>query len=211
MASHSPPGMRFDTSVPERCTATNLELSLRGADACPPGSRLGGGTAEGSVMGSRGTLAIDVFNNAGEQIFVVATPGLASIARGKIHPGGAVEFAAPTCYPSVEPPGCPADNALQTGSDIVVPPYTREVDGRTRSYLTTPPSCPASGAWETPIEFFWADGAHDTVVTRQPCRAPSLGLPPAHRCVSRRRFTIRIRAPLASPSTAPARSGSARR
>ena len=37
------------------------------------------------------------------------------------------------------------------------------------SYLTTPPTCPASGHWETPISYWWADGTKDTVVTEQPC------------------------------------------
>jgi hypothetical protein len=162
-------GQRFDTSVPERCTASDLELALRGAAACPPGSRLGGGTTDGKFMGQTTTLPIDVFNNTDEQIFVISSPFVTTVARGTLHPDGSVEFASPTCFPSVNPPGCPVDNALQLGSDVTVPPYTR--DGR--SYMTTPPECPAAGHWETPITFWWADGAVDTVVTRQTCSAPA--------------------------------------
>ena len=169
MVSYSPPGMRFDTSVPERCTASDLELALRGMAACPPGSRIGGGTADGKFMGSASTLEIDFVNNAGEQIIVARSPLFASVSRGKIHPDGSVEFATPTCFPALQPPGCPVDNALQLGSDITVPPLTRTVDGESRSYLTTPPSCPTTGHWETPIRFWWADGSVDTVVTQQPC------------------------------------------
>ncbi len=36
-------GPRRDTSVPERCTASDLELAVSGAAACPDGSRLGRG------------------------------------------------------------------------------------------------------------------------------------------------------------------------
>ena len=169
MVSYNPPGLRFDTSVPDRCTASDLELALRGMAACPPGSRIGGGTAEGKFMGSASTLEIDLVNNTGEQIIIARSPLSASVSRGKIHPDGSVEFATPTCYPALQPPGCPADNALQLGSDISAEPITRTEDGATRSYLTTPPDCPSTGYWETPIRFWWADGSVDTVVTRQAC------------------------------------------
>ena len=200
MASYSPAGLRFDTSVPERCTASDLELTLRGPAACPPGSRLGGGTVEGKFMGSTNTLVVDVFNNTGEQILVVGSPGFATVARGKIHSDGSVEFASPTCYPALSPPGCPTDNALQLGSDISLPPITRSSNGVVRSYLTTPPTCPGSGHWETPIRFWWADGSVDTVVTRQPCTRPPasnrrVGASPGFRVASFRRTnrTISLR------------------
>jgi hypothetical protein len=138
-------------------------------DACPPGSVLGSGTADGKFMGSVSTLEVDFVNNTNEQIIIVRSPPYSSVARGRINPDGSVEFASPTCYPAVQPPGCPVDNVLQLGSDITVPPFTRTSDGVTRSYLTTPPDCPKRGYWETPITFWWADGAVDTVVTQQPC------------------------------------------
>jgi hypothetical protein len=165
MVSYSPSGLRFDTSVPERCTATDLELALRGPDACPPGSRIGAGTADGRWMGFDSELQIDVFNNTGEQVLLARSPGAATVSRGTIHPDGSIEFASPTCFPALNPPGCPVDNALQLGSDVTFPPLTNERG----SYLTTPPDCPEAGYWETPIRFWWADGGDDTVVTRQPC------------------------------------------
>ena len=173
MVSYSPPGLRFDTSVPDRCTASDLELATQGAGACPPGSRLGGGTADGDFMGFRSTLNVDFLNNTDEQIMIVHSPGFASVARGKINPDGSIEFASPTCFPALNPPGCPVDDALQLGSDITVPAFTRSVDGVVRTYLTTPPDCPTSGHWDMPIRFWWADGSVDTVVTQQPCTAPA--------------------------------------
>jgi hypothetical protein len=161
-----PPGFRFDTSVPGSCTASDVELAVRGADACPPDSRVGGGTGWVSFMGGvPQPSTVDQFNNTNEQIMVGRSPGLATIVRGQIHPDGSIEFASPTCYPSVPPAGCPVDNALQVRSEIVTPPYTRNG----RSYLTTPPECPASGSWETPIRFWWADGTVETIPTRQDC------------------------------------------
>jgi hypothetical protein len=168
MVSYAPPGQRFDTSVPARCTASDLELALRGAAACPPASRLGGGTADGKFMGSTTRLVIDLFNNAGEQVMVARSPLVATITRGTIHPDGSTEFAAPTCYPAISPAGCPVDDVLQLGSDIAMEPYVRGG----ASYLTTPPTCPAQGFWDTPVRFWWADGAVETIVTHQPCAQP---------------------------------------
>lgn len=167
MVSDNPAGMRFDTSVPELCQAGDLELAVRGPEACPAASRIGFGTADGQFLGfPPTTLDVDVFNNAGQQILVARSPGVATVARGTIHPDGAVEFASPTCYPALNPPGCPVDNTVQLGSDITFPPLVR--DGR--SYLTTPPTCPKSRTWPTPITFWWADGTVDTVVIEHPCR-----------------------------------------
>lgn len=176
MVSYNPPGLRYDTSVPERCAASDLELAALGPAACPAGSRLGGGTTTTAFVGRfPSTVDVDLFNNANEQIILAHSPFLATVARGQIHPDGSVEFASPTCYPSLEPPGCPADTVLQLHSAITVAPYTRTEGGVVRSYLTTPPGCPRTGYWQTPMTFWWADGSVDTVVTRQPCRRARAG------------------------------------
>ena len=177
MTFYPPPGTRYDTSVPERCTASDLELQARGTAACPAGSHIGSGTVESKFMGmdgSEATLRVDVFNNTGEMIMLVSSPGLTSVARGKFQPDGSIEYRSPTCFPATA--GCPVDNALQLGSNVSMPPYVRTVDGVTKSYLTTPPTCPKSGYWESPIGFWWADGTSEIVVTSQACtRKPYAG------------------------------------
>lgn len=171
MTFYDPTGSHFDTSVPERCTASDYELATAGAAACPEGSRLGGGTTDVLFMGTfPNTVEIDVFNNAGEQIMVARSPLLATVTRGRIRPDGRVEYASPTCYPSYA--GCPVDNVLQLRSKITVPPYVRSVDGRRRSYRTTPPKCPKSRRWEPIIRLWWADGTEDAVTIRQRCKPP---------------------------------------
>jgi hypothetical protein len=171
MISYNPPGLRFDTSVPERCSASDIELAAFGAAACPAGSRLGGGTTSTSFLGGPpSTTEVDFFNNTNEQIILARSPVLATVARGQIHPDGSVEFASPTCFPSLQPLGCPVDTVLQLSSSITVPPYTRPSDGIVRSWLTTPPKCPRAGHWQTRFTLWWADGSVDTVVTRQPCK-----------------------------------------
>jgi len=168
MTFYPPAGTRYDTTVPKRCRASDEELELGGPAACPEGSRLGGGTATGKFMGSVNTLPVDVFNNTGEVIMVISSPGVFTVSRGKLGADGTTEFSSPTCYPSVSVAGCPVDNALQLGSTVTMPAYVR--DGR--SYLTAPPECPASGYWDSTVRFWWADGTEDTVPMQQACAAP---------------------------------------
>ena len=169
MVFYLPAGLRYDTSVPKRCSASDLELATFGAAACPAGSRLGGGTSTTSFLGFPSTSSVDFLNNTNEQIILARSPGLSTVARGRISPDGSVEWASPTCFPSVQPAGCPVDDVLQLESSISVAPYTRSSHGVVQSYLTTPPTCPAVGHWETPVRLWFADGSVDTVTTEQPC------------------------------------------
>jgi hypothetical protein len=173
MISYNPDGRRFDTSVPERCTASDIELAARGAEACPAGSRLGSGRTETAFMGGAPmTVDLDMFNNTDEQVIVARSPFVATVARGRIHPDGSVEFASPTCWPTVGPIGCPVDSVLQIASEMNAPAYTRTDGGVTRSWMTTPAKCPKSGRWHTPIRWWWADGSVDTAVIAHPCKRP---------------------------------------
>lgn len=171
MTFYNEEGRRWNTSVPERCTASDLELAASGAAACPDDSRIGGGTADILFMGSfPNTVEIDVFNNTREQIMLARSSGLTTVTRGLIRPDSSIEFASPTCFPSHA--GCPVDNVLQVGSDVRFPPYTRRSGGKARSYMTTPAKCPKSRRWRSTVRLWWADGSDDRVVIRQPCTRP---------------------------------------
>jgi hypothetical protein len=173
MISANESGLRYDTSVPDRCTASDVELALRGSAACPAGSRLGGGRTETAFMGGASQeTQLELFNNAGEQIILAQSPLVTTVARGRIHPDGSVEFASPTCWPTVGPAPCPVDTVLQIASTMDVPAYTRTgADGATRSWLTTPATCPESGVWRNSIRFWWADGTEDAITIESPCSA----------------------------------------
>ena len=166
MTFYPPPGLRRDTSVPDRCTASDIQLQLQGSSACPAGSLLGSGTARGKFMGQESTLDVDQFNAENEVVMFIHSPMIATVGRGKIAPDGSVAFESPTCYPALVT--CPADTTLQLGSSMPMKPYLRGG----RSYLTTPPKCPKRGYWESPVRFWWADGSGETVVTKQPCTRP---------------------------------------
>jgi hypothetical protein len=176
MIFYPPPGLRYDTSVPARCTAPDVVLQVQGPAACPAASRLGGGTTEGvfyepvasAFVIDRYKHTLDVMNNANEQIILVKAEGYA-VARGRIRPDGSQEFRNQTCFPK-PPTGCTSDYVLQTMSAARLARYTRAVNGRVRSYATTPPKCPASGYWRTTVKLWWKGGAVDSVVTKQPCR-----------------------------------------
>lgn len=165
MTFYTAHGQRYDTAAAPRCTASDTELAVRGAAACPAGSRLGGGTVVGRFMGQTSTLKADFFNAPDEQIILARSPVFASVSRGRIAADQSVTYAAPTCYPYLVRAPCPVDNALQVGSDMKVKPFTKA--GRT--YQRTPPTCPRSGHWTTPIRFWWKDGTTDLVSTKQPC------------------------------------------
>jgi hypothetical protein len=166
MIFYEPAGMRRDTSVPAQCTASDVELALRGPDACPAGSQIGQGESTTKLMGEATTVQLQMFNNADQQIILARSPLVTSIARGRIHPDGSIEFASPTCYPSVPGVTCPVDTVLQIQTHMETPAYR---DAAGRSYLTTPPKCPKAGHWRTTIRFWWKDGTEDTVVSTQPC------------------------------------------
>jgi hypothetical protein len=180
-----PPGFHYDTSVPDRCTASDLQLSVQGPDACPAGSRIGTGTAEGifyepfrhDFVVDNFQHTTDVLNGDGEQIILVKSEGY-TVVRGQIHPDGSIEFNPTTCFPAPPTGQCPDDYILQLKSTSVIPAYTKAG----RSYATTPPTCPADGFWSSTVRFWWADGAVDSVVSRQPCAQAS-----ATRVAKRRR------------------------
>src|SRR3954452_1807630 len=79
MVFYPPRGWRYDTSVPVRCTASDVELELQGPTACPKGSRLGGGTTEGIFYEPVANAFVfttyknpfDIFNNTNEQVMVI--------------------------------------------------------------------------------------------------------------------------------------------
>jgi hypothetical protein len=175
---YPPRGFRYDTSVPERCGATDVELELRGAAACSAGSRLGGGRAEGLFYEPIGhdflvdhyKHSMDVLNNANEQIVLINSEG-STVVRGRVRPDSSIEFEPPTCFPHVEGVKCVDDYILQLKSATTLPAYKRTSGGRVRSYARTPPKCPARRYWQTTVKVWWGDGAIDSVVTKQPCKS----------------------------------------
>jgi hypothetical protein len=177
MTFYPPRGFRYDTSVPKRCSASDVQLQVQGPSACPLGSRLGGGTVEGifyvpitdSIVFDHYKHTVDVMNAANEQIVLVKSEGY-TVVRGKVRPDNSIEFTPTTCFPAPPTGKCADDYILQLASSTVLQLYKRKVAGHVRSYATTPPRCPATGFWRSTIRIWWGNGAVDSVVTKQPCR-----------------------------------------
>jgi hypothetical protein len=171
-----PRGMRYDTSVPELCSASDAELQVMGPAACPAGSRLGGGTAEGLLLMPFSDTVFDHFthnvhllNNTNEQILLVESEGF-TVVRGRIDPDGTMEWTPPTCFPAPPAGGCADDYIIQLKTATTMPAYTTGSGDNIRSYTTTPPRCPARGYWRTRVHFEWSDGSVDDVTSKQHCR-----------------------------------------
>jgi hypothetical protein len=180
MVFYPPKGLRYDTSAPARCTATDAQLAVQGPDACPAASRIGGGKVEGLfyVPFSQGSILFDhykhdaiVLNNTNEQIVLVHSEGY-TVQRGTVHPDNSIEFNPTTCFPASPTGHCADDYILQLKSSTFLPRYTRTSGGTTRAYATTPPRCPRRGHWRTTVAFWWGNGATERVATTQPCKRP---------------------------------------
>jgi hypothetical protein len=176
MVIDPPRGMRYDTRVPAQCSATDAELQAMGPGACPSGSRLGTGRAEGifQVPVANG-FTFDHFkhptvmlNNTDEQILLVHSEGY-TVARGEMRPNGSMVWNLPTCFPA-PPTGCVDEYIVQLKTAIAIAPYKRTVNGHVRSYAKTPRKCPKRGFWRTKVQISWSNGKVDHVVSKQPCR-----------------------------------------
>jgi hypothetical protein len=183
MIFYPPKGLRYDTTVPARCTASDAELAMQGPDACPAASRIGGGKVEGifyypftgnSVVLDHYKHDAIVLNNTNEQIVLVKSEGY-TVQRGIVHPDNTIEFNPTTCFPASPTGECPDDYILQLKSSTFLPRYTKRSGGRTRAYATTPPKCPKRHNWRTTVRFWWGNGAVDDVVTTQPCKPARKG------------------------------------
>lgn len=171
----APSGARLDTSVPGRCPASDQELKDRGESACPPSSRIGSGTADIKPMVFPAiSYTSAFFNDTDEQVelFTADPPSPPVVVHGFIR-GNILDSPIPTCLNGgFAPQDCPSDQVSLLGNTVDIPAYTR--DGR--SYFTTPPSCPATLRWRSPITFYYGDGAVERLVTEQRCERVRLAV-----------------------------------
>lgn len=174
-------GAGFDTSVPARCSASDAQLMAQGGSACPADSKVGEGyiRLDTGLAGPDRFIEADVtfFNSATEVVFLSTErqSGARVVTRSVIDGGSTVSMA-----PLL--PGAPPDGTAIDVARVELLPISRVVDGELRSYVTTPPGCPASGEWAHSIEFTYADGATQTVDSTSPCSVATGG-PCANRLV----------------------------
>jgi hypothetical protein len=171
-----PHGARYDTSVPGSCTASDAELTLRGSEACPPDSAIGGGVVtvdtgapgEGRIV----TADIEFFNNAedpdGEFIYLntVRGSGARTVIRADVTLRRTITEAGML-------PGTPPDGGAIDTVDVRVADVSRKVGGKRRHYITTPKRCPSDGHWVARVSFAYDDGVTQTMTTKNRCARQS--------------------------------------
>jgi len=166
-------GTKIDTSVPEQCKATSNDFMTKGADACPPESRVGGGAVEIDTGSTGGPLPriikskLTLFNDEDSIIlFTESTntdPPIRNAGRSIAKDGqfvseapGLPGFPPPEPYSAIRSVRLDIDNVSAV------------VDGEPRHYLTTPPEC-TSGEWTTTATFTFRSGAEYSVQSTTPC------------------------------------------
>jgi hypothetical protein len=163
-------GARFDTSVPDACTASDAELMASGEAACPPGSKVGEGvvTVDTGVPGPNRfvTADVDLLNNTDQLIFVNTLRGgsARTIIRGKVN-------GRTTTTDAGMLPGTPPDG----GSIDTVHIELRRLAEGAGAYIRTPRRCPRSHRWKNRVTFTYADGVTQSVKSPSPCKRRSAG------------------------------------
>lgn len=169
-----PAGAAVDFDATEHCTASDAQLMTQGHDACPPGSRIGGGTIR-SDTGSTGSFpprfvdnVVNNYNGDGELVGVAETdnPPLKTVTHTTIEGTTfTTEFPA---FPGNPPP----DNYSAFANWRL---HTDAIVRAGRVFGRTPPTCPASGNWVIAATFVYRDGVSQTVNTLSPCKRPGGG------------------------------------
>jgi hypothetical protein len=181
-----PAGAHFDTGAVPACTASDAEIVARGPSACPAASKVGTNdfvTDSGVSGSSRYTMVhADFFNERGGLIIVASTRGTNLVFHGRIE-GNRFDFDQPPL------PGTPPDGGAMKSEQVV---FFEAVGAGGRGYITTPPTCPASGVWRFRYEFTFRDGRKQTATSDQPCQDRA-GSGPDGTAPPSRRLRIRIR------------------
>jgi len=153
-------GTRIDTRALERCRASDMDVRIQGARACPRGSRLGRATSEvTNSVGPPDKTRITFFN-APRQIIVLVRVEDRTLAVYRDDIRGAVVT---------------VNLGLPSGLSLLdlrakINPHSRGRGKKRRVYFRTPPVCPPSGEWTTTVVFTYLDGSQQELTDGSPCR-----------------------------------------
>lgn len=154
------PGTRIDTAALPRCRASDTHVRLLGLPACPASTRLGIVHAEAVTSTGFHVNPIGHLFNARRAIIVVVT------IDGRYITSFRDDLTRDTLQVNFRLP--PGISLIRFRPHI--PRHFRKRAGKRRAYMTTPPSCPASGVWTTSVVFIFRDGSTDEHSDPTPCR-----------------------------------------
>lgn len=163
-----PAGSVFDGSAVPACKAADQAFQQRGKAACPPETVVGRGflTVMTGFPGEPPFPTDATVYNAGDglvELFTDQSTG-AFLAIERVPFRGRNAFEAPNI---ADTPGGPPDGRSAAREVRIEFPVSRGADGR--SFITTPPDCPASRQWTTRFDWTNADGNSYTNTHDQSC------------------------------------------
>jgi hypothetical protein len=157
---HFHPGTKIDTRALRQCRASDMDVRIQGARACPKESRLGFATSKVITKSTPADRTSIRFFNAPRQIIVLVRVEDRTLAvyrddiRGRVV---TVNLDLPSGLSLLE-------------LDATIKAHSRGRGRNRRVYFRTPPACPPSGEWTTAVVFTYVDGSTERLVDGSPCR-----------------------------------------
>jgi hypothetical protein len=154
------PGLRLDTSALPICRASDSVVQRRALRACPASSKLG--TVKGEAVISTGNPfnTVATLFNGRRKIIVVVMLGDRLLTNFSDDVGRRSVTVNLKILPGIS----------LTRFEPHIPRHLRRLGKKRRAYVTTPPTCPASGVWITTAIFTYRDGSQQTLTAPTPCR-----------------------------------------
>ncbi len=154
------PGTRLDTSAVAACKASDEKVQRRGVHACPASTKVGTVDTEGAIStGQRFNPHSTLFNARKQIIVVVQLNG-----RTLLNFRDDVKRSSITI--NLKIPGGISLTSLRAHT----PRHVRK-RGKRKTYMRTPPTCPASGVWTSTAIFSYRDGSSQQLSAPTPCKS----------------------------------------
>jgi hypothetical protein len=173
----APAGTVFHTSTVPACEASDAEVMVLGPGACPSASRIAAGPI--TVITGFGkpfdpfVSPTTVFNDGSGWLEISQTPSTPAVTIAVTR---LTVSRSRVSGPIGASPGGPPDFQTAVSTvDLSFPASTR--------YITTPPTCPATGRWIATGTFTFADGTTQVVHGDTPCKAAAAGPASIHASV----------------------------
>jgi hypothetical protein len=154
------PGTRIDTRALRQCRASNTDVRIQGAAACPKASRLGFATSRVLTASTPPDRTQITFFNAPRQIIVLVRVEGRTLAVYRDDIAGRVVT---------------VNLDLPSGLSLLelratIKRHSKGRGKRRRVYFRTPPVCPPSGEWTTTVVFTYVDGSSEQLADGSSCR-----------------------------------------
>ncbi len=154
------PGTRIDTRALRQCRASDVDVRIQGARACPRGSRLGFATSRVITASTPADRTNVTFFNAPRQIIVLVRVEGRTLAVYRDDIKGRVVTV------NLDLP-----NGLSLLElDATIKRHAKGHGKQRRVYFRTPPVCPPTGEWTTTVVFTYIDGSSEQRADGSPCR-----------------------------------------